>query len=69
MGFVSEAVSTVTTAFGNFLTGTASAIVGTFDTVFVAEGGGISNIAAWGLMFIGIPLGVKLIRSFTSKAA
>ncbi len=66
--FIGGAVSTVVDSFGSLLTGIASTIGNTFDALFVSADGGISNIAAWGLMFLGVGLGAKMLRKFTDKA-
>lgn len=68
MDFITSAVTAVTSSFSAFLTGIASAVVDTFDAVFVTSEGGISNIAAWGLMFLAVGFGSRFLRKFTNKA-
>ena len=60
-------VSTFTEAIAGVATGIATTVVDVFNAVCVAEGGGISNIAIWGLVFGGIALATGIVRKFTSK--
>lgn len=66
--FLTGAVTAVTGSFSAFLTGIAGAVVDTFDAVFVTTEGGVSNLAAWGLMFLAVGFGSRILRKFTNKA-
>lgn len=61
-------VSTFVDSFTSLMSGLGTAIVDTFNTVFVAEGGGLSNLAIWGIVFGGVGLGIALVRGLTRKA-
>lgn len=62
-------VSTFVESFTALMSGLGTAIVNTFNTVFVAEGGGLSNLAIWGIVFGGVGLGIALVRGLTRKAS
>lgn len=66
--FITSATTAVTGSFSAFLSGVASAVVDTFDAIFVTSEGGLTNLAAWGLMFLAIGFGSRFLRKFTNKA-
>ena len=57
-----EIVSTFTGAFGDLCTGLGGTIVSTFDTVMTTTDGKLSNIAIWGITFMGVSGGLGLIH-------
>lgn len=57
-----EIVSTFTSSFGDLCSGLASTVVTTFDTVMTTTDGKLSNIAIWGITFMGVAGGLGLIN-------
>ena len=60
-------MNTVVEAFKGLASGIASTTVTVFNSLFVNEQGGISNLAIWGLVAMGIAAGFGLVKLFTRK--
>lgn len=64
----SHIVSTVTDAIGGLVTGLTSGISDAFNGLFVtADGTGLSNLAVWGLTFVGVTIILGVVKLFTRK--
>ncbi len=61
-------VQIIVDAFSGLLSGGADAIVSLFNTVFINETGGISNLGIWSLAFIGVGAAFGIIRLLRRKA-
>lgn len=60
---LTDIISTLTGAITSFATTASQAIVTNFDTLVMnAEGDGLSNVAIWGLCFMGVSLVIGLGR-------
>lgn len=64
---ITSIVTAIVTAFTEFLTGIGSAIVDFFETIFIADGGGLTTAAIVSLVFIGVSFAMWIVRKVTGK--
>lgn len=62
-----QIVNTVVEAFTGLAEGIASTVQTVFEQLFITENGGISNLAIWGLVFVGVGAAFGLVKMFTNK--
>lgn len=60
-------VTTVVDAISNVTQGIGSSIQNLFTSLFVGAEGGISNLAIWGLTFVGVGFVIGLARVLMRK--
>lgn len=59
---VQEVISTILSAITDFLGGIGSSIVGFFSTIVTTPEGGLTEMAVWLLVFLGLSVAIGLGR-------
>lgn len=67
MTLVTNIINAIVNAFNGILTGLGSGVADFFETMFLAEGGGLTTFATVALVMLGVGLSVGIARWIIHK--